>query len=175
MWFMVCSLSLSAVPVCESEQHQLFNRVHPDGSCTWVQLYSKNIYYLTCEVYKITLIELDTRRLLLAELCNLLDKYTVFKYFWFKLYLIIYSAVKLLIAINHIQKKSFCLHMFVYCVYLLFIYKYTHIQYICMYTCMCICICMCMCIYIYIYIYIIYIHIPGLEIATILVAYAPEM
>ncbi len=41
-------ISLSAVPVCESEQHQLFNRIHPDGSCTRVQLYCKNIYYLTC-------------------------------------------------------------------------------------------------------------------------------
>jgi len=30
--FMVCSLS--AVPICESEQHQLFDRVHPKCSCT---------------------------------------------------------------------------------------------------------------------------------------------
>ncbi len=40
----------------------------------------------------------------------------------------VFSAVKWLIAINRIQNKCFCLHnMCVYCVYLLCIYKYTHI------------------------------------------------
>ncbi len=38
-----------------------------------------------------------------------------------------FNAVKRLIAINHIQNKSFCLHnICVCCVYLLCIYKYTH-------------------------------------------------
>ncbi len=37
------------------------------------------------------------------------------------------SAVKILITINRIQNKCFCLHnICVYCVYLLCIYKYTH-------------------------------------------------
>ncbi len=39
-----------------------------------------------------------------------------------------FSAVKRLIAINRIQNKSFCLHLYVYCVYLLCIYKYTHMH-----------------------------------------------
>ncbi len=39
-------------------------------------------------------------------------------------------VVKRLIAINRIQNKRFCLHICVYCVYLLCIYKHTHIQYI---------------------------------------------
>ncbi len=38
---------------------------------------------------------------------------------------ILISAVKQLIVINHIQNKSW-LHVCVYCVYLLCIYKYTH-------------------------------------------------
>ncbi len=39
------------------------------------------------------------------------------------------SAVKQLIAINHIQNKRFCLHnICVYYVYLLCIYKYTHMH-----------------------------------------------
>ncbi len=36
------------------------------------------------------------------------------------------SAVKRLIAINRIQNKSLCLHMCVYCVFLLCIYKDTY-------------------------------------------------
>ncbi len=45
-------------------------------------------------------------------------------------YLIInklFSAVKWLIAINHIQNKSLQ-NICVYCVYLLCLYKYTHIH-----------------------------------------------
>ncbi len=64
--------------------------------------------------------------------------------------LIIFSAVKQLIAINRIQNKSFCLHKIVYCVYLLCIlYKYTHIQCISIYIYM----------HIHLYIYIIYKYI----------------
>ncbi len=44
------------------------------------------------------------------------------------------SAVKRLIAINHIQNKSFCLHNICVCILCIFImytvYKYTHIQHI---------------------------------------------
>ncbi len=42
------------------------------------------------------------------------------------------SAVKRLILINHIQNKGFVyiIYVCVLCVCLLFIYKYTHIQYI---------------------------------------------
>ncbi len=40
---------------------------------------------------------------------------------------IIFSAVKLLIVINCIQNKSFCLHKIcVYCVFVFSLYKYTH-------------------------------------------------
>ncbi len=60
--------------------------------------------------------------------------------------LLIFSAVKRLIVINLIQNKSFCLHnICVYCVYLLCIYKYTHIENIYVYT------------FIYSYFYILYI------------------
>ncbi len=38
------------------------------------------------------------------------------------------SAVKRLIAINCIQNKSFCLHNV--CIFIMYIYKYTHIVYI---------------------------------------------
>ncbi len=50
------------------------------------------------------------------------------------MYVYVYiSAGQQLIAINHIQNKSFCVHnMCVYCVYLLCIYKYTHMTW--MYT-----------------------------------------
>ncbi len=42
---------------------------------------------------------------------------------------IIISAVKRLIAINRIQNKRFCLHnIYVYFVFLLCIYKYTHMH-----------------------------------------------
>ncbi len=42
-----------------------------------------------------------------------------------------FSAVKRLIMINHIQNQSLCLcNICVYCVYLLCIYKYTHAVYI---------------------------------------------
>ncbi len=41
----------------------------------------------------------------------------------------IISAVKLLIAINRIQNKSFCLHnIWVWTVYIYYVYKYTHIH-----------------------------------------------
>ncbi len=48
----------------------------------------------------------------------------------FYIYIYIYiSAVKRLIAITRIQNKSFCLHdMCLYCVYVLCIYKYTHMH-----------------------------------------------
>ncbi len=40
--------------------------------------------------------------------------------------LIITNAVKLLITINRIQNKSFCLHMCVLCWYIYYVYKHTH-------------------------------------------------
>ncbi len=48
------------------------------------------------------------------------------------IYIYIYSAVKRLIAINHIQNKNCIYIMCVYCVYLLCIYKYTN-THICIY------------------------------------------
>ncbi len=44
------------------------------------------------------------------------------------LYSILNSAVKQLITINCIQNKSFRLHNI--CVYIYYVYKYTHIQHI---------------------------------------------
>ncbi len=46
----------------------------------------------------------------------------VFKYFCFKLYLIIYSVVKWLISINHIQHN--CLHNACVCVCVCTVYIY---------------------------------------------------
>ncbi len=64
---------------------------------------------------------------------------------WRLVYSLYISAVKWLIAINRIQNKSFCAHnICVYCVYLLRIYKYTHV---------CVCLRKICCLYIkYIYI-----------------------
>ncbi len=96
---------------------------------------------------------------------------------------VIYGAVKRLIVINRIRNKSFVCIMCVFCVYLLCIYKHTHIQYVfrkylhvitCLYLCsynlyykyiyyiniiffwniyMHVCVFMYLYIYIYIYIY----------------------
>ncbi len=49
---------------------------------------------------------------------------------YFKMYLSIYiSIVKRLFTVNRIHYKTFCLHnICVYCVYLVCIYKYTHMN-----------------------------------------------
>ncbi len=46
-------------------------------------------------------------------------------------YVYIYIYISRLIVLKNLQNNSFCLHnICVYCVYLLSIYKYTHIQHI---------------------------------------------
>ncbi len=51
-------------------------------------------------------------------------------YIYIYIYIYVYiSAVKRLIAINHIHNKRFCFHnICVYCVYLLCVYKYKHMH-----------------------------------------------